>query len=164
MRRLLCYALFLGLAGGTVQTVEAQVEIGAQGALASDVDFGIGGIVVFPLESVHEALEIAANFDFFFPDGFDYWEIGGLLRYVFPLEDVTVEPFVAAGLGIGRFSSGGTIFGEDISYDNTEVGLKVGGGAKIPSDTVTPFAEILLGIGDIVDFVLHVGVTFTVGG
>ena len=162
--------LFLGLVlmlvpALAVQEVQAQVEIGPSVVLAEDVDFGVGAIVVFSLESVHESLEGSASFDFYFPDLIDYFQIDGVVRYLIPISNESILPFVAGGLGIGRFSfDADGILGDDFSASTTEVGLLVGGGLKFEAESVNPFVQLLLGIGDIPSFGLKGGITFPVGG
>lgn len=148
-------------------SARAQVSISPHAAFANDVDFGIGAIVGFPLESLHEAIEGAGSFTIFFPgDGLGYWEINALLNYMIELANPDVLPYVSAGLGIGNYS----IDVPDIpgfggfGFSGTEIGLKVGGGAKFnPDNSVSPFAEVHLGLGNIPDFAVRGGVSFKVG-
>lgn len=172
--------LFCGLALIAMITVPstaaAQVHIGPLAAFAEDVDLGIGGIVSFPLESLHEAIEGAASFTLYFPGddfvggvgGVDvgYWEIDALLRYLIEIDNPDILPFVTAGIAIGNFSV--DIEGFDIpigGFGGTEFGFKVGGGAKFNAESaLSPFAEIHLGLGDIPSFEIRGGISFSVGG
>lgn len=151
-------------------TAEAQVEISPHAAFANDVDFGVGAIVGFPLASLHEAIEGAASFTLYFPgDNLGYWEVNALLRYVIALANPDILPYVTAGFGIGNYSVDIDIpdipgFG-GFGFSGTEVGLKVGGGAKFnPGSSLQPFGEVLLGLGNIPDFTVRGGVSFKVGG
>jgi opacity protein-like surface antigen len=151
---------FLGTPG-----VQGQVALGPELSVAEDVDFGVGAVVEVPLTSVYPDLEFAGRFTFYFPDSGDYWEINADARYLFPLEgESPVLPFVLAGIAIGHFSWEydlpvvGTQSGSD-----TELGLRLGGGFKVPLEQAVPFAELGLGVGDIPDFSLRAGVTFLIG-
>ena len=165
MKKLLVGAALLGMLA-LPNVVEAQVEISPHAGIASDVDFGVGGGVSFPLTSLHEMVEGSASFSLFFPDGFDYWEINALLRYLIELSNPDILPYVTAGIGYGNFSfdlGGITIPGFDASA--SELALRVGGGAKFNAgEAIVPFGEVLFSLGDLPDFVLRGGVSFTVGG
>jgi hypothetical protein len=157
--------VLLLLCGATA--VEGQLRVGGELAFADDVDFGIGALVEVPLTSINENLEFGGRFDFFFPDGYDYWEINGDVRYLFPLPDNSqVVPYALAGLAIGRISADidVDIPGVNVDASNTEVALRLGGGVKFPMERVTPFAELGLGIGDIPDFAIRGGLSLALGG
>ena len=159
MKKLLCSVALVGMLV-MPGAVHAQVEIGPHVVLADDVDFGVGGMIAFPLESLHESLEGMASFDLYFPDGVDYWEIGGVIRYLIGIDNPDVVPFVAAGIGIGNISNS-VVSG----VGDTRVGLKVGGGVKFAqSSALSPWGDILLGVGDLPSFALRVGAAFRVGG
>lgn len=157
---LFALALFLGTAGHG----EAQVSLGPEIAIADDADFGLGAVLEAGLPSVDANLEVVARFNIFFPDGFDYWELDGDVRYLFPLRDQDqIIPFVLAGIGIGHASVDYDGPGIEVDGSNTEVGIRLGGGLKIPMERITPFVELGLGVGDIPDFVLRGGLTFPLG-
>ena len=98
-----------------------------------------------------------------------YFQIEGVVRYLIPIENQSIMPFVAGGIGIGRFSfdeidTGIPGFDLDLDTSSTEVGLLLGGGLKFEAESVNPFVQVLLGIGDLPSFGLAGGVTFSVGG
>ncbi len=162
----LCTGLFaLALLLGTADPSEAQISLGPEISIADDVDFGIGAVLEAALSSLDPNLEMAARFTLYFPDRIDYWELDGDLRYLFPLDDQNeIIPFVLAGIAIGHASFDYDGPGADIVDDgNTEVGIRLGGGLKIPMDRITPFVELGLGVGDIPDFTLRGGLTFPLG-
>lgn len=162
MRNLFSGALALAFLTLSASGAQAQVYLGPQLSVAEDVDLGIGVNVGVPLSALQENLEFSGNFTFYFPDGFDYWEVDGNVRYLFPLsDDMNLLPFAMAGLAIGHFSwdANGILDGSE-----TELGLRLGGGFKVPMDKLTPFVELALGIGDIPDFTLRGGLTFPMGG
>jgi hypothetical protein len=151
--------------GGPV-ALEGQVSVAPEVAIGDDVDFGIGGALSLPLTQLHEDLEFAGRFTFFFPDGFDYWEINGDVRYLFSIEgNDQIVPFALAGLAIGNASYDADVPDiVEVDESNTEVGLRLGGGIKVPQDRFVPYAELGLGIGDIPDFAIRVGLSFLLGG
>lgn len=158
---LLAMVFALGLAG----PVQAQVSVAPEVAFGEDVDLGIGAHVAAPLTAVDENLELAARFNLFFPDGFDYWEINGDARYLFPLPDNDqVVPYALGGLAFGNYSFDFESELVDVDDSTTEFGLRLGGGVKFPMDRFHPFAELGAGIGDVPDFVLRGGVSFPLGG
>lgn len=177
MNKLLCSVALVGLLSVPVAAA-AQVHISPHAAFAEDVDLGIGAAVAFPIEAIHENVEGMASFTLHFPgedSGFGgggfgsvdvgYWEVNALLRYLIPVEGSTVVPYVAAGLGLGNFSVDVEGFGGiDIPGAGTQIGLKAGGGARFPTGSLNPFAELYLGLGDIPTFELRGGVAFAVGG
>lgn len=144
--------------------VQGQIALGPEFSVAEDVDVGIGAVVEAPLTSLYENLEFAGRFTFYFPDGFDYWEMDGDVRYLFPLEGGgDLIPFALAGLAIGHYSWGSESPGEGSGGSDTEVALRIGGGLKVPMGSFIPFAELGLGIGDLPDFSLRLGGTFPIG-
>lgn len=164
MRTLTAGSLLLALLLIGAPEAQGQIAIGPELSVAESVDVGIGAIVEAPLTSIHERLEFAGRFTFYFPDGWDYWEIDGDVRYLFPLEGGDdLIPFALAGLAIGHSSRDYETPGDGAGGSNTEVGLRVGGGLKIPMRRFTPFAELGLGVGDLPDFSLRLGGTFPIG-
>lgn len=150
-------ALLLALAG----RVEAQTRVGAAAAWHEDVDFGVGAFVVFPLAGVHPNLAVEGDFTYFFPDGFDYFEINGNLIYTFPVE-ADVSPWAMGGLNLARVSVDVPGFGD---ASETEVGVNLGGGVTFsPASSISPLvgAKIELGGGE--GFVIFGGLSFALGG
>jgi len=164
MRRSFTVALVLAAFALTAQEIQAQVELGPQVSVAEDVDVGIGANINIPLRSIHPNLEFSGNFTFYFPDKFDYWELDADVRYLFPLSgNTSLLPYAMAGLAIGDFS---VDVEEDIGpprYDDSELGLRIGGGFKVPMETVTPFVDLALMVGDLPDFTLRGGFSFPIG-
>jgi hypothetical protein len=142
--------------------IHAQTTVG--GALGYHTDFeafGVGVYAGIPLPQLHENISINPSFMFYFPDGFDAFEVNGDLIYSFPVsEDSPVEPFALAGLNIMRTSfSAGTF-----SQSFTDVGLNLGGGVTFPAESFTPFAGAKFEIQDGTGFLIFGGVGFAVGG
>jgi len=157
---LLVFAL-LAVGGSEAQ---GQVRLGPEVSLAQDVDFGIGAVVEMPMTSIHERLEFAGRFTLFFPDRGNYWELDGDVRYLFPLAgENTLLPYAMAGLAIGHSSWDYEGPGDGSTVSDTELALRIGGGAKFPMASFTPFVDLGLTIGDLPDFNLRAGVTFPLG-
>ncbi|PYO45186.1 MAG: hypothetical protein DMD33_00330 [Gemmatimonadetes bacterium] len=134
---------------------------------SSDVDFGIGGRGVFPLQSLFPRTPIdgMVSFDYFFPSApagvsAHYWEINGDVAYRFRVPArSSFRPYAGGGLNIAHASagpSGGTSVGE------TKAGLNLLGGTtfKLKGSTLTPFAEARGEVGGGKTFVLTGGVRF----
>jgi hypothetical protein len=146
------------------QAAPQPVSFGVQASFGSDTDFGIGGRVVFGLQSLFPTTPLDAHvgFDYFFPDapaGVDvtYWEINGNVAYRIPNVRSSLAPYVGGGLNIAHASaaSGG------VSASDTKVGLNLLGGTTFGTRSkVKPFAEarVILGGGE--QFVITGGVRF----
>ena len=159
MRALFTGVLLFALLGMSAPQVQAQIAVGPQVSAADDVDFGIGAVLDVPIPSLHEALEFAGAFTFFFPDHGDYTELEGTVRYLFHLHDSALVPFALAGMGVGFASHEHD--GQEES--ETHVDLKFGGGIKAHMERLIPFAELDFGVGDGPDFTFRVGVALTLG-
>ena len=161
MRTFFAGAVVLALFALSAPRAQAQVQLGPQLSMAEDVDFGLGVNVELPLSSLNENLEFSGNFTLYFPDRGDYWEIDGNVRYLFPpAGSSSVIPFVMGGLAIGRSSWDEDDFPDLDGNSDSELALRLGGGAKFPMGRVTPFVDLGLTIGDLPDFVLRGGLTF----
>src|SRR6059036_1585482 len=122
-------------------------SFGLQLNWSSDVDFGIGGRGVFPLQSLFPKtpLDGIVSFDYFFPSvpsgvSAHYWEINGNVAYRFRVPTRSaLRPYAGGGLNIAHASagpSGGT------SVSATKAGLNLLGGTTFKvKGTITPFAE-----------------------
>lgn len=149
----------LAVAGSTTE-LEAQereggVVFGAQGLWGSDTDFGLGGRVLGNIETLN--LEAAGEFNLFFPDAADYWEINGFLFYHFHLPDTeSVLPYFGGGIGIQTFEP--DVDGGD---SETDFGVNAAAGIRFPTTTsVTPYVEGRAQISDIDQFVFTAGLLF----
>jgi len=133
MRSLAAGSLFLALLLFGAPDARGQIAVGPELSVAEDVDVGIGVIIEAPLTSIYENLEFAGRFTFYFPDGFDYWEIEGDVRYLFPLSGGNdLVPYALAGLALGHFSWNYDFPGAEGSVSDTEIALRIGGGLKVP--------------------------------
>jgi hypothetical protein len=164
MRTRFAVPLVVSLLALVASPLHGQIALGPEISLAEDVDVGIGVVMEAPLSSVYEQLEFGGRFTLYFPDGGDYWELDGDVRYLFPLEEEhSLLPYVLAGIAIGHSSWDYETPGGGGSGSDTEVALRIGGGFKVPMARMTPFAELGLGVGDLPDFTLRGGLTFPVG-
>lgn len=134
---------------------------------SSDVDLGLGGRAVFPLEPLFPKtpLDGIVSFDVFFPSktapvtSASYWEINGNVAYRFTVPSrSTLRPYAGGGLNIAHFSStAGTV-----STSDTKAGLNLLGGTtfKLKHSTLIPFAEARGEVGGGKTFILTGGIRF----
>ena len=159
MKKLLCATALVGMLGVPASAF-AQVEAGPLLAYHTDAEaVGIGAYVGIPIASV-PGLAIVPDFTWFFPDGFDYFEINGDVAYNFEVgPDSPVTPFAFAGLNIARTSveAGG------FSASSTDVGLNLGGGVNFVAGSLAPFAGAKFEIQDATGFVIFGGLGFQLG-
>src|SRR5438876_12386157 len=144
-------------------------SFGLQLNWSSDVDFGIGGRGVFPLQSLFPKtpLDGIVSFDYFFPSvpsgvSAHYWEINGNVAYRFTVPArSSFRPYGGGGLNIVHVSSKVTFGGQTISGSDTKVGLNLLGGTTFKvKGTITPFVEARGELGGGKTFVLTGGVRF----
>ena len=159
MKKLLCAVALAGMLG-LPASASAQVEAGPLLAYHTDLEaVGIGGYVGIPVASV-PGLSIVPNFLWFFPDGFDFFEINGDVAYNFEVgPDSPVVPFAFAGLNIARTSF--DVLG--VSGSSTDVGLNLGGGVNFQAGSLAPFAGAKFEIQDGTGFVIFGGLGFQLG-
>lgn len=142
--------VLLGLAAAS----PAQGQLfGAEALFGSDTDLGIGARVQLPIDA-NVPLEFQGSFDLFFPDGpADYWEINGNIWYIVETSGATnVVPYLGGGLNVGHLSTPG--------FDDTELGVNLGGGARFEFTNTTPFVEARFVIGGVEQFVIGGGFLF----
>ncbi|MGD2046307.1 MAG: hypothetical protein PVJ80_02515 [Gemmatimonadota bacterium] len=162
MRKLLgAVALALMLvAPGTVQA-QAQTVVGGLVGYHDDAEaLGVGAYASFAVPQLHENLSIMPSFVYYFPDGYDAWELNGDVSYSFPVSsDSPVIPVAFAGLNIFRtsVSAGG------FSASSTDVGLNLGGAVVFPLESVRPSAGAKFELQDGTSFVIFGGIGFPLG-
>lgn len=159
-RRLLLPGLLLAFALLPAR-VQGQFAVGPIAAFHDDFDFGVGVVVMFPLESLHESLSFMGDFTYFFPgtDNFSYFEINPGVMFEFPLEDSSILPFAMGGLNIARISFD---FGGLEGESTTEIGLNAGGGIKFGSSN-NLIAGIRVELSGGEGFVIFGAVPFPIG-
>ncbi len=161
MKRLFaCIALLVALMGaGATAQAQARIEIGPRAGfdLAGDVEeFFLGadgrlGLAVLPIT-------LNAALDFYFPDGFDFFQLSLNALYEFGPNNRVFTPYAGLGLGFSR-ASGGANF-----TDNTDVGLNLIGGAVLGTGNLRPFAQAQITFGDADLVTVAGGLLFRVGG
>ena len=142
----------------------AKPSFGLELNWSSDVDFGLGGRAVFPLEPLfpRTPLDGIVSFDYFFPSkpagvtSLTYWEINGNVAYRFTVPSrSSLRPYAGGGLNIAHASStpGGSA---------TKAGLNLLGGTtfKLKRSTLVPFAEARGEVGGGKTFILTGGIRF----
>jgi hypothetical protein len=145
----------------------AKPSFGLELNWSSDVDLGIGGRGVFPLQSLfpRTPLDGIVSFDYFFPSkgagvtSLTYWEINGNVAYRFTVPSrSSFRPYAGGGLNIAHFSStAGTV-----SASDTKAGLNLLGGTtfNLKGSKLTPFAEARGEVGGGKTFILTGGIRF----
>jgi len=142
---------------------------------SSDVNLGIGGRGVFPLEPVFPGtpLDGIVSFDYFFPSAppgagssAHYWEINGNVAYRFHMErGSSLGPYAGGGLNIAHASVTAVVPPPGtgtVSASATKAGLNLLGGTtfKLTGSNLTPFAEARGEIGGGKTFILTAGIRF----
>lgn len=158
MRKLVAAAGVVIAAFVFAPRAEAQA-FGANLSWGDDTDFGLGARVAFPIGGSvgQKGIKGLATFDYFFPDGFDFWEITGNGVYDISTSG-SASPYVGAGITFARYSVSAGALG---SASDSEVGLNLLGGARFkPTGNVQPFVEARFQIRDGSQFVLSGGVFF----
>ena len=152
----------LGLAA--TRQAQAQWKFGPEINIGTNsIGFGIGGRAELSLAKLIpsvKGLTAIGSFDYYFPSGFNYWEINAGVGYHFQIQGAPIDPYAGAGLGIGHTSvSGCAVLG--ISCSATNVGLDLFAGTNFkPLGTVTPFAELHIDVRSGSALVLTGGVLF----
>lgn len=132
-----------------------QLNVGGHGLWGNDVDFGVGARVWVGLPVQTVPLAAFGEFDYFFPDGFDYWEINANVVYLFPIQNPVISPYGGAGLNFANFDfTGGS---------TTEVGLNLLVGANLNLQAVKPYADARFEVSGGEQFVVTAGLSFNVG-
>lgn len=165
--RLIAAALIVGLAVAAAPAIaHAQVGFVAQVSLADDVDFGVGGGVRFDLGSLttRHGLRGEATFGYFFPDGYDYWELNGDVFL-----DIATVPglYVGSGLNYGKYVSDldcGSICdpqGNLVDHDSgdSKLGLNLLGGFTFAGRRA-PFVQAKIELGGGEQLVISGGIRF----
>lgn len=148
----------LALLAWTPGLAQAQATLGPVLAYHDDAEaIGIGAALGVPLDELGAGVGLLGDFIWFFPDGFDYWEINGNLTYDFPLQQSTIIPFVLAGLNIARASADG--FGGD-----TQLGLNLGAGIEFDAGTMRPSVGLKVELEGGEGFVIFGTLPFALGG
>ena len=157
MKKWLC-AVALAAMLSVPAGVSAQMTAGPMLAYHTETGveaLGVGAFLGIPLASV-EGLSIVPSFIWWFPDGYDFFEINGDAVYNFVVSaDSPVQPFALAGLNIARVSAAG--------FSDTDVGLNLGGGVNFIAGSLNPFAGAKFEIQDGTGFVIFGGLSFALG-
>lgn len=156
MRRLALSALALAALVAAPSAAEAQVSFGPVVAFHGDADFGAGALVKMPLPVLYENMGLMGDFIWFFPEGFDYWEINGNLTYDFAVANSSIVPFALAGLNVAHAS----VEFEGVSASDTELGLNLGGGVTFGGSRLRPTVGGRIQLGGGESFVLFGAILF----
>jgi len=159
MRKIIAIASILLISAVATERAEAQVQFGANVSWGDDTDIGLGARLKFGLGSLttRSNVEGRVTFDYFFPDGFDYWQVTGDGIYQIAPTG-SVAPYLGGGLGLSRSS---VDVSPGFSGSSTDFFLNLIGGLKFkPLGNIRPFAEARFQIGDGSQLVLAGGVFF----
>lgn len=148
------------LAAMTPLSAQAQALFGPTLAWHDDANLGIGATIGVELPEISEGVGFMGDFIYFFPDGYDYFELNANATYDFPLAESTVLPFALAGLNIGRVSVDVPTLG---TATDTEVHLNLGGGIAFDAGTFRPKVGGRFILGDGTAFVLFATLPFRMG-
>ena len=163
MRRIIATAAAVAALAFVPADAQAQVQFGATAAYNVDAEaLGVGAVVKTALPALHENVGLMGDFTYYFPDGFDYWELNGNLTYDFAMEDSAITPFAMGGLVVAHTSLDLDIAGVDTS--STDVGLNVGGGVTFGESNLTPTVGGKFELRDGSAFVIFGSVLFGGGG
>lgn len=128
----LVVAAALALAPAEAQAQGADVNVGVEGTYGTEIEaVGVGARLMLGIPQA-EGFGVMGSFDYFFPDGFDYWEINGNAVYEIQTDGSPVSPYLGAGLNVANSSNG---------TSTTNTGLNALGGLQFGSGSVTPFVE-----------------------
>ena len=157
MRRLLpvVFAAALALAPGSSS---AQVNLGGQLSWGTDnAGLALGARLnwVWPWEP---GTSMIGSFDYFFPDGFDLWEINVNLAHTIPVKIEDFGFYAGAGLNWAHFSNLGPFDRSDDDF-----GLNLLAGIKYLLPSVTPYGEVRLALGGSDRWVFTAGALFDIG-
>lgn len=146
----------------SAKPAEAQ-QFGAHVSWGDDTDFGLGARLGFPLGQSLKSKGITAlaTFDYFFPDGFNLWELTANGIYnITPTG--SVSPYVGGGLSFASSSADNTLCPTgSVCDDFSRFGLNLLGGLKFkPLGNVVPFVEARFAVRDRSQLVLSGGVLF----
>lgn len=154
-------ALVIGFTFAVPATANAQgMGFVIQGNFGGDTDFGAGAGVNF---GVTNTLRGEATFDYYFPDGFDYWEVNGNL-----MMDIASMPglYVGAGLNYSDFSFDCEACDilDDFGFDfggagGSEIGANLLGGYSF-GGAKAPFVQAKFEVGGGEQLVVSGGIRF----
>lgn len=135
------------------------------GGAVFGTDYDIG-IKVGAYLGVAENIDAGGDFIYFFPDGFDAYEININGRYLIPLESFTLHGI--AGLNYTNISFGELndlcgSFGFACDASASEIGLNVGGMASFGSGPLGFYADAKFVIGGSEQLEIGGGITFRLG-
>ncbi|GAB4317871.1 MAG: hypothetical protein Kow0074_06730 [Candidatus Zixiibacteriota bacterium] len=132
----------------------AAIGFGPRGGYSFDPDQLVLGLQaeLFPVMVV---FDFVPSIDIGFGDDLTVTTINGDLQYNFPsLPSTNVSIFVLGGPTIARINP-------DNGQSNTEVGLSLGGGLRVPlTGPASYYGEVRFGFGDVPDLKAMVGIVF----
>ena len=174
MKTRTAYIAVLSLVLGPTPLV-GQAFLGAELAYANDLDLGVGLRVDLPVEAIHERFSVTGSFLYFFPGessdeipgveaDVEYWEFNANGRFRIANDEVSLTPYVGAGLNVGRLTGSVDISGVGgASNSSTEAGLNLLGGLEFGRGPTRPFVEGRFEVGGGEQFVVSGGISIPIG-
>ena len=162
MRKIMGTVLLGGALWLVPATANGQLAIGANLSLGTDSDLGVGARLLVGLGEAVRHLEGIGSFDYFFPgENVNWWELNA--NVVLPVAVTSgFHPYLGAGLNLTNTSvdvvDGTPGFTDD--GGETDVGLNLVGGMKLPTSGAVPFLEVRTTIGGGSQVVLTAGLLF----
>jgi hypothetical protein len=151
------FVLILGLSSSAAfaQDLEGGLVFG------SDTDLGVKLGAYFP---VSETIKVGGDFTYFFPDGFDFYEVNVNGRYPIPIES-SIDLSAFAGLNYSNSSVDGcsdvtNAIGVDVDCSDSDIGLNLGGRAGFGEGPLGFYADIKFVMGGADQLVIGGGVSF----
>lgn len=161
MTRILRVAIVSALLSVVPVAARGQLAVGANLNLGSDSDVGIGARLLVGLGEAIPNVEGIGSFDYFFPGGnLDWWEVNANLTVPVSITS-GFQPYLGGGLNVTNTSmdivDATPEFGDE---GETDIGLNILGGLKLPASGATPFVELRTTIGGGSQVVLSAGLLF----
>lgn len=142
-------------------TSNAQAQFSGGAGLSFPLDLGELGVFVRGDYQIDETFGAMGTFTYYL-DGVEdltFWSLDLDGTYIF-LEEATLTAYALAGISLYHAGVNiDTVFGS-VGGSATDFGISLGGGAKFPTGSITPFGEARLRIAGGTDFVLTAGVLF----
>ncbi len=160
-KALFVMSLFVLLA--TPAALQAQLDLGVQGAWGDEFDFAAGARVTLGLPG-SLPLELHGTFDYFFPEQEDvkYWELNANLTAFVPILKGFM-PYAGLGVNVARRQEKGELEGEEFNINTSEFGVNFLGGLKYKAGSLAPFGEVRWESSGGEQFVATIGLMLNVG-
>jgi hypothetical protein len=110
------------------------------------------------LSFTRSPLTINPTFDYYFDEDRTLYQVGVNALYSLPIPARVIDPYVGAGVGVNIFSYRAGVPTDD--DQGTRVGLNLIGGVCLDLPVLSPFAQVMVSVGDIDLVAIGGGVLF----